>query len=168
MITLTQQHSRKMLTRDQNFKIGLCKICYPPGKFFWAKWILTPKICIFTVGIFEILRSKVSRSCLWILAITKMAKNWHFCNLFNFYPILDYYKIKPKTNVENPDGKSLDLHLMMWFIRKKLFLGSTVFTVAIFKIPQISKHFSAMLYTTDLLAQLEKNFVSIRNHKISP
>ena len=31
---------------------------------------------------------------------------------------------------------------------KELFLGSTDFTVAIFKIPQISKHFLAMLILT--------------------
>ena len=33
---------------------------------------------------------------------------------------------------------------------KKLFWGSTDFTEAIFKIPQISKHFSAMLETGQL------------------
>ena len=33
----------------------------------------------------------------------------------------------------------------MWFTLKQLFPGSTDFTEAIFKIPQISKHFSAML-----------------------
>ena len=32
---------------------------------------------------------------------------------------------------------------------KELFPGSTDFTVAIFKIPQISKHFWAMLFTEE-------------------
>ena len=28
------------------------------------------------------------------------------------FPTLDYHKIRTRTNVENPKGKSLDLHLM--------------------------------------------------------
>ena len=40
-------------------------------------------------------------------------KIWHSRELFNFYPILGYYKIRTRTNFENPNGKSLDLHLMM-------------------------------------------------------
>ena len=47
---------------------------------------------------------------------------------------------------EIPMGKVLDLHLML-FIPKKL-SGKTDFTAAIFKILQISKHFSAMLKET--------------------
>ena len=50
------------------------------------------------------------------------------------------------TNFESTNGKSLDLHLIIWFMLKELFPGSTDFTVAIFKIPQMSKHFSAMLH----------------------
>ena len=49
----------------------------------------------------------------------KMAKIWYFWRTFQFLP----------------DS----------FMLKELFLGSTDFTVAIFKIPQISKHFSTML-----------------------
>ena len=30
-----------------------------------------------------------------------------------FYPILDYYEIRTRTNFENPNGESLDLHLIM-------------------------------------------------------
>ena len=63
-------------------------------------------------------------------------ENLAFSGIFLFLPNLDYYKIRTKTNFENRNGKSLD---------QELFPGSTDFTVAIFKIPQISKHFSAML-----------------------
>ena len=64
---------------------------------------------------------------------------------FNFYLILDYYKIRTRVNFESPNRKSLDLHLIMRFMPKELFSGSTDLTEAIFKIPEISKHFSAML-----------------------
>ena len=74
-----------------------------------------------------------------------MAKIWHFCEFSHFYPTLDYHKIRTRTNFENPNGKSLDLHLIMCFMLKELFSGSTDFTEAIFKIPQISKHFLATL-----------------------
>ena len=103
------------------------------------------KIYIFTVGIFKILKNKASRSIFWISAIKKMAKIWNFCEFFHFYPTLDYHKIRTRTNFENPNGKNLDLHLIMWLMLKKLFWGSTDFTEDISKIPQISKHFSAML-----------------------
>ena len=62
---------------------------------------------------------------------------------FNFYPILDYYKIRTRANFENPNEKSSDLHLLMRSIQKKLFPD---FTEAIFKITQISKHFSATVF----------------------
>ena len=97
------------------------------------------------MGIFKILKNKASRSIFWISAIKKMAKILHFCEFFHFYLTLDYHKIRTRTNFENPNGKSLDLHLIMWFTLKQLFPGSTDFTEAIFKIRQISKHFSAML-----------------------
>ena len=32
-----------------------------------------------------------------------MAKIWHLCEVFNFYPILNYYKIRTRTNFENPN-----------------------------------------------------------------
>ena len=95
--------------------------------------------------IFQILKNKASRSIFWISAIKKMAKIWHFCEFFHFYPTLDYHKIRTRTNFENPNGKNLDLHLIMWFALKQLVLDSTDFTEAIFKMPQISKHFSPML-----------------------
>ena len=79
-----------------------------------------------------------------------MAKIWHFCEFFHFYPTLDYYKMRTRTDFENPNGKSVDLHLTMRFMQKQLFLGSTDFTEAIFKIPQISKHFSAMLHCSGI------------------
>ena len=75
-----------------------------------------------------------------------MARIWHFREFFHFYPILGYHKIRTRTKFENPYGKSLDLHLIMLFVLKELFPGSTDFTVAIFKMPQVSKHFWAMLY----------------------
>ena len=75
-----------------------------------------------------------------------MAKIWPFRDFFNFYLILDYYKIRTKTNFENPNGKSLDLHLIMRFMPKQLLSGSTDFTEAIFKIPQISKPFFGYAY----------------------
>ena len=74
-----------------------------------------------------------------------MAKIWHFSEFFHFYPTLDYYKIRTRTDFENPNRKRLDLHLIMWFTLKQLFLGSTDFTEANFRIPLMSKHFSAML-----------------------
>ena len=100
-----------------------------------------PKIYIFTVGIFKILKNKASRSIFWISAIKKMAKIWHFCEFFHFYPTLDYHKIRTRTNFENPNGKNLDLHLIMWFMLKKLFWGSTDFTEAIFKYPKYQNIF---------------------------
>ena len=39
---------------------------------------------------------------------------------------------------------------------KELFPGSADFTVTIFKIPQISKHFSAMLLSADSIFTLHK------------
>ena len=106
-----------------------------PGIFFWVKWILSQRS-----------KPKASRSILWISAMTKMTRIRHFRKLFNFNPILDYYRIRLRTNFENPNGKSSDLHLIMWFILRKLFWVKIDFTGAIFKIPQISKHFSAVLY----------------------
>ena len=97
------------------------------------------------MGIFQILKNKASRSIFWISAIKKTEKIWHFCEFFHFYPTLDYHKIRTRTNFENPNGKNLDLHLIMWFTLKQLLPDSTDFTEAIFKMPQVSKHFSAML-----------------------
>ena len=82
-----------------------------------------------------------------------MAKHWHFCEFFSFYPTLDYHKIKTRANFKNPNGKSLNLHLKMRLIIKKLFPSLTDFTAAIFKIPQKSKHFSVMLTRTLLIQQ---------------
>ena len=55
-----------------------------------------------------------------------------------------FYKIRTRTNFENPNDKSLDLHLILWFTLKQLFPGSTDFTEAICKIYQISEHFLAI------------------------
>ena len=44
---------------------------------------------------------------------------------------------------------------------KELFPGSTDFTVAMFKIPQMSKHFSAMLYAAE---NVEFKFSPLRRH----
>ena len=100
------------------------------------------------MGIFKILEIKTFRSILWISAIKKMARIWHFHEFFHFYPMLDYNKIRTRTNFKNPNGKSLDLHLIMWFMLKELFQDSTNFTVAICNIPQLSKNFSAILLAT--------------------
>ena len=43
----------------------------------------------------------------------KTAKIWRFCEIFDFYPILDCHKIRTRTDFENHNGKSLDLHLIM-------------------------------------------------------
>ena len=40
-------------------------------------------------------------------------ENLAFLRIFQFSLILDHYKIRTKTNFENPNGKSLDLHLIM-------------------------------------------------------
>ena len=87
-----------------------------------------------------------------------MAKIWHFCEFFHFYSILNYHEIRTRTNFEIPNCKSLDLHLIMWFSLKQLFPGSTYFAEAIFKIPQISKHFYAchrLNYLLSLLCNVE-------------
>ena len=47
---------------------------------------------------------------------------------------------------------------------KELFPGSTDFTVAVFKIPQISKHFSAMLSLTSLANDFQTAFWAHRPH----
>ena len=74
-----------------------------------------------------------------------MAIICHFREFLQFYSILDYYKMITKRNFSNPNGKSLDLRLIIRVTLKELFSGSTDFTEANLKIPQISKHFSAML-----------------------
>ena len=74
-----------------------------------------------------------------------MAKIWHFRDFFNFYQILDYYKIRTRTNFENPKGKSLDLHLIILFMLKELFSGSTDFTEAISKYPKYQNIFQQCL-----------------------
>ena len=122
------------------------------------------------MGIFQILKNKVSRSIFWISAIKKTSKIWDFLEFFHFYPTLDYHKIRTRTNFENPNGKNLDLHLIMWFTLKQLLPDSTDFTEAIFKIPQISKHFSAMLRGTPKIfwyIAYWKNFTSDHSFKVS-
>ena len=86
----------------------------------------------------------------------EMARIWHFREFFHFYPILDYYKIRTRTNFENPHGISSDLHLVIWIMLKGLFLGSTDFTEVIFKIPQISKHFSANRFAAILTTKISE------------
>ena len=51
-----------------------------------------------------------------------MAKIWHLRDFFNFYLILDYYNIRTKTNFENLNGRSLDLHVIMLFMLKRIVL----------------------------------------------
>ena len=43
----------------------------------------------------------------------KNGENLAFSELFKLYPILDYSKIRIRTNFEDPNGKSLDLHIIM-------------------------------------------------------
>ena len=132
-----------MLSRDQILKLASVKSVISKEKCFWTNCFLTQRSKFLP---WEFLKfwKKASRSILWISAIMKIAKIWHFCKFFNFYPILNNYKIRTGKNFENPNGKTLDLHLIMWFVLKELLPGSAYFTVAIFKVPQISKHFSAM------------------------
>ena len=33
-----------------------------------------------------------------------MTEIWHFCELFNFQPMLDNYKIRTRTNFENRES----------------------------------------------------------------
>ena len=82
-------------------------------------------------------KNKASRSILLILAITKMVKIWHFRELFNFYPILGYYKIITRKNFENPEGKSLKIHLKIQFILKNC---SRVKRVLQWPFPKSTKH----------------------------
>ena len=58
-----------------------------------------------------------------------------FAGNFPFYPIIDHYKIRARTNFGNTNGKSLYLHLIMSFILKNVFAELTEFTEAILKIP---------------------------------
>ena len=84
-----------------------------------------PKYSNFSRGIFNIPENKASRSILSIPAIKKMARTWHFHNFFHFYQISDYYKIRTNTNFGRPKSKSLYLHLIMWFMLKESFTGSS-------------------------------------------
>ena len=93
------------------------------------------------MGIFKILKIKLPGQFYEFQQSRIWRKFGNFVIFFNFYLILDYYKIRTRTNFENPDGKSLDLRLIMQFMLRELFSDSTDFTEAIFKIPQISKHF---------------------------
>ena len=68
---------------------------------------------IFTVGILKILKNKASKVNFLHSAIKKMVKIWHYCEFFHFYPTLDCHKIRTRTDFENPNGKSLDLHLIL-------------------------------------------------------
>ena len=135
-----------MLSRDQILKLASVKFVIPWEKFFEQIEFL-PKDLSFCHGDFK----KFSRIQFpgqfyeFLIAITKMVRIWHFRQFSHFYPNLDYYKIRTATNFENTNSKSLDLHPIVRFILTELFPDSTDFTVAVFKIPQISKHFSAML-----------------------
>ena len=40
-------------------------------------------------------------------------ENLAFPQFFHFYPILDYYDIRSRTNFKSPNGESLYLHLIM-------------------------------------------------------
>ena len=40
-------------------------------------------------------------------------ENLAFSRNFHFYPILDYYVIRTRTNFENPNGRSLDVRIIM-------------------------------------------------------
>ena len=50
----------------------------------------------------------------------KMVKIWHFREIFDFYPILDCDTVRTSTDVENPNRKSLDLHLHIIYPKKLL------------------------------------------------
>ena len=54
-----------------------------PRKIFLSKLNFYPKIKIFAMGVFKILKNKVSKSILWLSPITKMAKIWHFLKFFH-------------------------------------------------------------------------------------
>ena len=136
-----------MLSRDQILKLVSVKYVTFLEIFFWRTKFL-PKD-LFFLRFLKFWKNKASRLILWISAITTMLIILHFREFSHFYPILDYYKIRTGTNFTNPNGKSLDLHLVMWFIRKELFPDLTDFTEAIFKLPKISKHFSAMQCNSD-------------------
>ena len=103
---VNQKHSRKMLSPDKIKKLA-------PAKNFLCKVNFYSKIQIFAIGFFKILKNNAFRSIFLISVISKTAKNWHFCQIFSFYPILDYHEIKTWISFENPNGKSLDLHLIM-------------------------------------------------------
>ena len=61
------------------------------------------------------------------------------------FSIFTHLEIIIRTDFENPNGKSLDLHLRLLFMLKQLFPRSQDFKEATLKILQISKHFLAML-----------------------
>ena len=61
--------------------------------------------------IFKIQKNKASKSILFLNQ--ENGENLAFSQTFQFYPSLDYHKIRTRTNFENPNAKSLDLHLVM-------------------------------------------------------
>ena len=90
--------------------------------------------------IFNILKNKASRSILLFSAIKKKAKIWHFRELFNFYPVFDNYEIRTMANFENPNGKSLDLHLI-WFMLKNCSRAQEVYSGHFQNTPNIKTFF---------------------------
>ena len=98
-----------MLSRDQIEKV---KSVIRWEKFFEQTEFL-PKDLNFYREDFQILKNKATKSILSMSAITKMARIWHFQKSFHFYPILDYYKVRTRTNSETSNSESLDLHLIM-------------------------------------------------------
>ena len=59
--------------------------------------------------------------------------------------LLDCQKINMGTNFENPHSKNFYFRVKMCSALKKSFLRETDFTATYLKVPQKSKHFSAVL-----------------------
>ena len=131
--------------RDQIWKLAFVKSVILQKDFEHSEFLFYPRILIFTFGISKIMKNedckRACRSTFLNFCDHESGKKLAFSQSFQFYSILNYHKTKTRTNFKNPNCKSLDRHLIMRFIIKKLLPSQTDFTVAIFKIPQKSKHF---------------------------
>ena len=127
------------------FKTSLCTICHLEGKKFLSKANLYPKIKIFTVGISEIPKIR------------------HFREFLNFYPILGYYKIRTRTNFENPNGKRFVVKNCSW--AKRFHSGhiqntlniKTLFAYAKYQMKETLELINCwLLFDQDFYAQVSK------------
>ena len=77
-----------------------------------------------------------------------MTKICHFREFFHFYPVLDYYKIRTRTNLENPNGKSFRSASNNVIYSERIFLELNRFHGSHFQnTPNIKTFFGNTLHT---------------------